>query len=312
MYTAQRGMGLSWEEAKELISRSVKEAKSVGGHIASGAGTDHLEPGPSVTIEDVIHAYEEQVSYVEGAGSKVIMMASRALAACAQSPEDYEYVYGKILNQVSKPIILHWLGDMFDPKLKGYWGYKNIDDAMNVCLQIIETHADKIEGSKVSLLDDQKEIQMRRLLPENVRMYTGDDFNYPALIEGDSQGYSDALLGIFDAIAPVASMALQDLDKGNTADFREKLDRTVPLARHIFQHPTFAYKTGVVFLSYLNGHQSHFRMIGGAESSRSIVHFGKVFELADQAGVLVNPELAIERMKPLLELAGIHQLGVAK
>ena len=176
MDTAQRGMGLQWEEAKELISRSVKEAKSVGGEIASGAGTDHLEPGAKVTIEDVIHAYEEQVSYVEGAGSKVILMASRALAACAQTPEDYEYVYGKILAQVSQPVILHWLGEMFDPNLKGYWGTNNIDDAMNVCLRIIETHADKIEGIKISLLDDQKEIEMRRLLPENVRMYTGDDF----------------------------------------------------------------------------------------------------------------------------------------
>ncbi|SES74408.1 Protein of unknown function [Salinibacillus kushneri] len=312
MDTAQRGMGLQWKHAKELITRSVQEAKSVGGNIASGAGTDHLEPGTNVTIEDVVEAYEEQVSYVEGAGSKVIMMASRALAACAQSPEDYEYVYDKILNQVSQPVIIHWLGDMFDPNLSGYWGYHDLDKAMEVCLRIIETHADKVEGIKISLLDADKEIQMRRRLPETVRMYSGDDFNYPSLIEGDEQGYSDALLGIFDAIAPAAASALQDLDQGNRKQFREKLDRTVPLARHIFQTPTFAYKTGVVFLAYLNGHQLHFRMVGGAESSRSIIHFAKLFEMANQAGVLMDPEQAAERFKPLLKLAGVQQMEAVK
>ncbi|WP_085522976.1 dihydrodipicolinate synthase family protein [Tuberibacillus sp. Marseille-P3662] len=312
MDTAQRGMGLQWQHAKELITRSVKEAKSVNGNIASGAGTDHLEPDPSVTLEDVVNAYEEQVAHVEGAGSKVILMASRALASCAKSPEDYEYVYGKILDQVSQPITLHWLGDMFDPNLAGYWGYDDLDEAMDVCLRIIHTHANKIEGIKISLLDDQKEIKMRRRLPESVRMYTGDDFNYPSLIEGDEQGYSHALLGIFDAIAPAAASALHDLDEGKIGTFRETLDRTVPLARHIFQKPTYAYKTGVVFLAYLNGHQSHFRMIAGTESARSILHLTELFELADQAHVLTNPERAIERMKPILQLAGIEQTEAVK
>ncbi|WP_077596085.1 dihydrodipicolinate synthase family protein [Oceanobacillus kimchii] len=312
MDTAQRGMGLHFEHAKELITRSVKEAKSVGGNIASGAGTDHLAPSPEVRLEDVIHAYEEQVAFVEGAGSKVILMASRALAACATSASDYEYVYNRILSQVSQPVILHWLGDMFDPQLAGYWGHENLDDAMDVCLRIIHTHADKIEGIKLSLLDEQKEITMRRRLPENVRMYTGDDFNYTKLIEGDSQGYSDALLGIFDAIAPAASSAFQALDQGDIETYRERLDKTTPLARHIFQKPTFAYKTGIVFLAYLNGHQPHFRMIAGAESARSILHFTKLFELADQANVLTDPELAIARMQPILELAGIKQLEAKK
>ncbi|MCP3030261.1 dihydrodipicolinate synthase family protein [Halobacillus sp. A1] len=312
MDTAQRGMGLDWEQAKELIIRSVTEAKSVGGDIASGAGTDHLEPSPNVTVEDVVNAYEEQVSFVEGAGSKVILMASRALASCATTPEDYEYVYGKILSQVSQPVILHWLGDMFDPNLGGYWGHHNIDEAMKVCLRIMYTHADKIEGIKISLLDMEREIEMRRRLPAGVRMYTGDDFNYPSLIEGDELGYSHALLGIFDAIAPVAASALLDLDEGNIHQFREKLDQTVPLARHIFQKPTYAYKTGVVFLAYLNGHQPHFRMIAGAESSRSILHLTELFELADQAGVLTDPERAIERMKPVLELAGFRPREAVK
>ncbi|WP_101845255.1 dihydrodipicolinate synthase family protein [Halobacillus sp. Marseille-P3879] len=312
MDTAQRGMGLQWSHAKELITRSVQEAKSVGGNIASGAGTDHLTPDPQMTIEEVVNAYEEQVSYIEAAGSKVILMASRALASCARSAEDYEYVYGRILDQVSQPVILHWLGEMFDPNLSGYWGNEDIDEAMEVLLRIIERHADKIEGIKISLLDDQKEIKMRRRLPQSVKMYTGDDFNYPSLIEGDEQGYSHALLGIFDPIAPAAASAMQDLDHGDIQKFRDKLDRTVPLARHIFQKPTYAYKTGVVFLAYLNGHQPHFRMIAGAESARSILHFAKLFELADQAQVLKDPARAVEKMKPVLQLAGVHQSEVIK
>lgn len=312
MDTAQRGMGLVWEDAKELITRSVREAKSVGGNIASGAGTDHLVPGPDVTIDDVVQAYEEQCSFVEQAGSKIIMMASRALAKAASSAEDYEYVYGKILNQVKEPVILHWLGDMFDPNLAGYWGSDDVDEAMEVCLRVLHTHADKIEGIKISLLDDQKEIEMRRRLPESVRMYTGDDFNYPSLIEGDEQGYSHALLGIFDAIAPAAAAGLKELDAGNMQRYHEIMDPTVPLARHIFQQPTFAYKTGVVFLAYLNGHQPHFRMIAGAESARSVLHFSELFRLADEASVFRDPELAAARMKPMLELAGLQAKEVYK
>ena len=307
MDTAQRGMGLNWELAKELIRRSVAEAKSVGGKIASGVGTDQLAPGPEVTLEEVEAAYEEQCAFVEGEGGQIILMASRALAACAQGPEDYQRVYNKILKSTSRPVILHWLGDMFDPALKGYWGSEDIEEAMDVCLRIIRENEDKIDGIKISLLDADWEIKMRRLLPDSVRMYTGDDFNYPTLIKGDEQGYSHALLGIFDAIAPAASAALHALDEGNTARYDEILDKTVPLSRHIFQKPTFSYKTGVVFLAYLNGHQSHFRMLGGMESARSIVHLSDLFVLADKAGVLKDPDLAAERMKHILAQAGVQQ-----
>nr|WP_144928930.1 dihydrodipicolinate synthase family protein [Paenibacillus bovis] len=306
MDTAQRGMGLNWEMAKELISRSVAEAKAVGGRIACGAGTDQLIPHPDVTIDEVIATYEEQCEFVEAQGGQIILMASRALAAVAKSPEDYEHVYRRILQNVKRPVILHWLGDMFNPALKGYWGHTDLDKAMEVCLRVIHENADKVDGIKISLLDAEKEIKMRRLLPDGVRMYTGDDFNYARLIEGDEYGHSDALLGIFDAIAPAASAALQALDEGNNKKYHEILEKTVPLSRHIFQAPTYSYKTGIVFMAYLNGHQSHFRMIGGAESARSITHLCQLFVLADEAGLLVDPELATKRMKLVTELAGIN------
>lgn len=306
MDTAQRGMGLNWEEAKVLISKSVKEAKTVDGRIACGTGTDHLVPGPNTTVEGVLEAYREQCAFVEGEGGQIILMASRALAACASSSEDYEYVYGTILSEISEPVILHWLGDMFDPNLKGYWGYEDIDQAMEVALRVIKENEDKIDGIKISLLDDKREIQMRRLLPESVKMYTGDDFNYPDLIRGDEQGFSHALLGIFDAIAPAASAALQALDSNDIDKYHDFFDKTVPLARHIFQTPTYAYKTGVVFMAYLNGHQSHFRMVGGSESARSIIHLSELFVLADDAGLLTNQELAVHRMNLMLTQAGIE------
>jgi hypothetical protein len=306
MDTAQRGMGLNWIQAQELIKRSINEAKAVGGKVASGAGTDHLAPGPNVTLEDVEAAYEEQCGYVEGCGGQIILMASRALAACAKTPDDYERVYGRILRQTKQPVILHWLGDMFDPALAGYWGSSDFNEAMETCLRVIRANADKVDGIKISLLDADKEIQMRRLLPEGVVMYTGDDFNYPELIRGDEQGYSHALLGIFDAIAPVAASALQALDRGDLAQYDALFEPTIALSRHIFQKPTYAYKTGIVFMAYLNGHQNHFRMIAGAEGSRSIVHLSELFVLADQAGLLQRPELAVERMKRVLALAGIE------
>lgn len=307
MDTAQRGMGLDWNRSKELIRASITEARSVGGKIACGAGTDHLFPGPSVTIADVEAAYEEQVGFIEGEGGQVILMASRALAACAKGPEDYERVYGRILGQVKQPVILHWLGDMFDPALAGYWGCKDdLDEAMDVCLRVIRANVNKVDGIKISLLDAGKEIKMRRLLPEGVKMYTGDDFNYPELIKGDEQGYSHALLGIFDAIAPAAAQALHALEAGDLVSYEAIMEPTVALSRHIFQKPTYAYKTGIVFMAYLNGHQPHFRMIGGAEGSRSIVHLAELFVLADRAGLLADPELAAERMKPVLALAGIR------
>ncbi len=305
MDTAQRGGGLSWPMAQELIARALAESKAEGGGIACGAGTDHLSPGASVTLGDVERAYAEQVGYVEAHGGRVILMASRALARVAHTADDYRRVYGNILRQASAPVILHWLGDMFDPALAGYWGTSNLDDATDVCLDIITEHRAKVDGIKISLLDAQREIDMRARLPAGVRMYTGDDLNYDALILGDGTHYSDALLGIFDGIAPPASAALQALDAGDIARYHEILAPTVPLSRHIFQAPTSAYKTGIVFLAYLNGHQSHFRMLGGAESARSAVHLGEVVRLADTAGLLRDPDLAAARARAVFAVAGI-------
>ncbi len=304
MDTAQRGMGLDWETTKELIRRSVAEARSHDAEIACGAGTDHLQPA-GATLEDVRSAYEEQCEFVEGEGGRVILMASRALAAVAEKPEEYAEVYGSILTQVSNPLILHWLGDMFDPALEGYWGRRDLDDAMEVCLSIIGDHAEKVDGIKVSLLDKDRELEMRRRLPEGVMMYTGDDFNYPELIRGDEEGFSHALLGIFDAIAPAAATALAALDAGDTDRYEEILAPTVPLSRHIFKAPTQYYKTGLVFLAYLNGHQDHFRMVGGLESARSVVHLSELFVLADRAGLLGDGERAARRMRRVLAVAGV-------
>jgi len=306
MDTAQRGMGLDWATTRELIRRSIAEARVVGGQIACGAGTDHLAPAPGIGPAAVEEAYEEQVSFVEGLGGRVILMASRALAACARGPDDYVRVYDRILSQVARPVILHWLGGMFDPQLAGYWGSRDVDAAMEVCLHIIGDHAAKIDGIKISLLDAEREIAMRRRLPPGVKMYTGDDFNYPELILGDHQGHSHALLGIFDAIAPAASAALQALDAQDRDRYEAILAPTVPLSRHIFRAPTYYYKTGVVFLAYLNDHQSHFRMVGGQESARSVVHLAELFVLANRAGLLRDPQLATERMRRFLALAGIE------
>jgi hypothetical protein len=296
MDTAQRGMGLSWAATRELISRSLAEAGLVGGGIACGAGTDQLAPGPSVTLDAVAEAYGEQCAYIEGLGGRVILMASRALAACARGPDDYAAVYGRILAQLQRPAILHWLGDMFDPQLAGYWGSSDLDAAMDTCLAIIGEHRAKIDGVKISLLSAEREVAMRRRLPPGVKMYTGDDFNYPALIRGEADDYSHALLGIFDAIAPAAAAALQALDAGDLGRYETIFAPTVPLSRHIFKAPTFYYQTGVVFLAYLNGHQSHFRMVGGLESARSAVHLAELLVLADRAGLLRDPELAAARM----------------
>jgi hypothetical protein len=312
MDTAQRGMGLDWLTTQELIKHSVAEAKAYHGGIACGAGTDHLVYTPETTLDDVIRAYEEQCEFIEKTGSRIILMASRALAAVAQGPSDYVTVYRKILANVSQPVIIHWLGEMFDPSLQGYWGSASIEEAMDVCLQIIHEHSEKIDGIKISLLDANYEVNMRSRLPEGVKMYTGDDFNYPQLIAGDDTHYSHALLGIFDAIAPLATAALKSLDEGDVKGFHEILDPTVPLSRHIFQAPTRFYKTGVVFLAYLNGHQNHFKMVGGLESMRSTVHLAQIFREADQAGAFRDPEIAMERMKKVLELAGVSQYGYIK
>jgi hypothetical protein len=306
MDTAQRGLGLTWSAARELIGRSLAEAQATGGVIACGAGTDQLAPDECAHLDKIERAYEEQVGYVEGRGGRVILMASRALARAATGPDDYRRVYGTILRQASRPVILHWLGDMFDPQLAGYWGARDVTEAMDVCLGIICEHRAQVDGIKISLLDAEREVEMRARLPAGVRMYTGDDFNYERLILGDASGHSDALLGIFDAIAPAASDALRALDRGDVAGYHAALGPTVPLARHIFQRPTYAYKTGIVFLAYLNGHQTHFRMVGGAESWRSLPHLAELFRLADGAGLLVDPERAVVRMRQVLALAGVE------
>lgn len=305
MDTAQRGMGLDWPASLELIDRSLRLARATpGAVIACGAGTDHLEPRPSHTVADVIAAYELQCEAIESRGGRLILMASRALAACAESPDDYATVYGRILGQVKAPVILHWLGDMFDPALAGYWGHADLDRATDVCLAIIEGNAARIDGIKISLLDKDREIAMRRRLPPGVRMYTGDDFNFAELIAGDAKGHSDALLGIFDPIAPAAAAALAALAKGDRATFDAMLAPTVPLSRHVFRAPTRFYKTGVVFLAWLNGHQKHFTMIGGQQSARSLPHLVELFLLADAAGLVADPELGCARMRTLLSLHG--------
>ncbi|WP_406469694.1 dihydrodipicolinate synthase family protein [Streptomyces hirsutus] len=302
MDTAQRGMGLDWAGAAELIRRSAAEAKAVGGRIACGVGTDQLTSG---TLAEVRAAYEEQLSLVEESGAQAVLMASRALAAAARSPEDYLEVYGHLLRQCAEPVILHWLGPMFDPALEGYWGSSDLDAATDTFLEVIAAHPDKVDGIKVSLLDAGREVALRRRLPQGVRCYTGDDFHYPELIAGDEQGFSHALLGIFDPLGPLAARAVRVLDTGDTAGFRALLDPTVELSRHLFRAPTRFYKTGVVFLAWLAGHQDHFAMVGGLQSARSLPHLARAYELADGLGLFPDPKLAEDRMRTLLHLYGV-------
>ena len=304
MDTAQRGMGLDWVNARELIGHSLDAAGKRANLIYSGCGTDQLDPADATSLDDVVRAYLEQLHAIQKLGGRIILMASRALVRAAQTPDDYIKVYSRVLAEADHPVILHWLGDMFDPALKDYWGAKSFDVAMRTCLAGIEANAAKVDGIKISLLDDQKEVVMRRLLPGGVKMYTGDDFNYPDLIEGDEQGYSHALLGIFDAIAPVASVALSALAKGNMKKYHALMAPTVPLSRLIFRAPTQYYKTGIVFLAWLNGHQDHFIMVGGAQAMRPMPYLTGIFQLADQAGLLREPDLAIRRMKQLLAIYG--------
>ncbi|MGE4112190.1 MAG: dihydrodipicolinate synthase family protein, partial [Burkholderiales bacterium] len=313
MDTAQRGMGMDWPASFELIRRSVAAAKDVpGALLASGCGTDQLAPANARNLDDVIRAYEEQMAAIEKIGGRLILMASRALARVAKSPADYEIVYDRCLRQAREPVIIHWLGDAFDPALRGYWGTDDPAAAVDTALGIIAAHADKVDGIKISLLDDAIEIAMRRKLPAKVRMYTGDDFNFAPLIAGDGRGtlpnhrHSDALLGIFDAIAPAASAALLALAQGDQQKFDAILAPTVPLSRHIFQKPTWYYKTGVTFMAWLNGHQSHFTMVAGQHSARSLPHLAELFRLADAAGLLTKPELAMQRMKTLLAFHGMN------
>jgi hypothetical protein len=306
MDTAQRGGGLGWTDAKELIRHALGAAKSRPGvRICCGVGTDHLDPAANPGINEIVRAYEEQIEAIEALGGRLVIMASRALARAARTPSDYAKVYGRILRQVKDPVVIHWLGEMFDPALAGYWGAADHAAAMEVCLHIISDNAAKIDGVKISLLSRDKEIDMRRKLPAGVRMYTGDDFNYAELIAGDEQGYSDALLGIFDAIAPAASAGLSRLAAGDLQGFHGILEPTAPLSRHIFKAPTRFYKTGVVFLAWLNGLQDHFIMVGGQESARSLLHLAELFRLADKARVLHYPDLAAARMSKLLAVQGL-------
>ncbi|MBB2969786.1 dihydrodipicolinate synthase family protein [Mesorhizobium sp. RMAD-H1] len=305
MDTAQRGMGLDWAGAQELIRRSLAEARTVeGADLACGAGTDQLDPADARSLDDVIRAYETQIGFIEKHGGRAIMMASRALARVAKSPDDYRKVYGHILGQTREKVVLHWLGEMFDLQLAGYWGGGSFEDALDTVLGIIGDNRDKVEGIKISLLDGAKEVALRNRLPEGVLCFTGDDFNYAELIEGDGRRYSHALLGIFDAVAPSASKALAALATGDTATFRGVIEPTVPLSRKIFEAPTQYYKAGVVFLAWLNGHQRHFTMPAGMQSARGLLHYADIFRLADQANVLDQPDLAVSRMKNFLAVLG--------
>ncbi|MCI2417924.1 dihydrodipicolinate synthase family protein [Saccharopolyspora sp. K220] len=302
MDTAQRNMGLDWTSVRELVRRSAEQARAFGARIASGAGTDHRDQ--LATLDEVIAAYEEQVGFVESTGSQVIVMASRHLARIARGAEDYRQVYDAVLRQVAEPVILHWLGEVFDPQLAGYWGSSNVPTATGSFLDLVRDHADKVDGVKVSLLSAEHERGLRAALPAGVRLYTGDDFNYPELIRGDAEHHSDALLGAFSAIAPAASAALAALDGGDVATYDAEMAATLPLSRHVFSAPTFYYKTGIAFMAWLRGHQPGFTMIGGLQSARSVVHLARVFELANEARLLPDPEFAAHRMRLWLDAAG--------
>jgi Protein of unknown function (DUF993) len=305
MDTAQRGMGLTWDATAKLIRRSAAEAAAAGGLLACGVGTDQLAPvdgkPDATTLDDVVRAYEEQLALVEEVGAGPILMASRHLAAAARDADDYARVYGRLLGQCGRPAILHWLGPMFDPALEGYWGSRDTETATDAFLDIVRTHAHVVDGVKVSLLDADHEVRLRDALPDGVHLYTGDDFHYPQLIKSGS----DALLGIFDPIAPAAAGAFAALDAGDEAAYDEAFAATVPLSRHLFAAPTYYYKTGICFLAWLCGHQEAFVMVGGLQSARSVPHLVQAFRLADRAGLFPDPDLAVSRMRQFLAVAGM-------
>nr|WP_206444421.1 dihydrodipicolinate synthase family protein [Nocardioides sp. KC13] len=311
MDTAQRGMGVDWTAAAELIRRSAAEAATLGASIACGAGTDQLVlsavPDGRQGLATVVDAYREQMKVVADTGATTIVMASRALAKVARDAEDYAEVYATLLDEADSPVILHWLGDMFDPALAGYWGSSSVEEATQTFLEVIRARPGKVDGVKVSLLDAEHEVGLRRALPEGVRLYTGDDFNYPELIVGERDDFSHALLGIFAAIYPAASAALQALDNDDADTARQLLDSTQALGRKIFEAPTYYYKTGIAFLSWLNGHQPGFSMAGGLHAGRSVPHLADVFRLADEAGLLTDPDLAATRMRAFLTVQGVEQ-----
>lgn len=309
MDTAQRGMGVDWPTALELIRRTMRAARAhpMRPRVACGAGTDH-QPLQNLTTPDaILAAYTEQAEAIEAAGGQLILMASRAFPAIAATQDTYHHVYRRLIDGAAQPVVLHWLGDMFDPALAGYWGTTDIAKASDFVLGLIKENPAKVDGIKISLLDQAHEEQFRARLPAGVRLYTGDDFHYAPLIEGDGTHFSHALLGIFAAIAPAASQALEALAQGDTRTYHQLLAPTVPLSREIFRAPTRFYKAGIAFLSWLNGHQTHFIMPAGFQSSRDITHYAQVFRLADQAGLLSRPDLAEARMRTLLALHGIDQ-----
>ena len=307
MDTAQRGMGLDWLTAKELIERTMAAAKvhPMQPRVACGAGADHVPLADLRDADAIIAAYETQMAAIEAAGGQLILMASRAFTAIGADEALYRKVYRRLLGQAQGRVILHWLGDMFDPDLKGYWGSTDVGRATDFVLSLIEENSRKVDGIKISLLDEAHEVSFRARLPKGVRLYTGDDFNYAPLIEGDGARHSHALLGIFAAIAPAASQALEALAAGDIATYRALLAPTVPLSREIFKSPTRFYKAGIAFLSWLNGWQSHFIMPGGFQSSREIAYYAEVFRLADKARLLAKPDLAEARMRTLLSLHGV-------
>jgi Protein of unknown function (DUF993) len=311
MDTSQRGMGLSWEQARELIARTAARAAArgaggPGSALAAGAGTDQLTDGEDHTLGEIIGAYAEQTAFVQSAGAQVILMASRALAARARGPHDYLEVYGELLKQADRPVILHWLGEAFVPALRGYWGSTDFDAAAGTVLELVDRAGGQVDGIKLSVLDADQEVALRRRLPAGVRLYTGDDFNYAELIRGDADGsHSDALLGAFAAVTAPAAAALAALDQGDMAGYDAAMGPTIPLSRLIFEPPTYHYKVGVAFLAWLNGLQPHFAMLGGLQRQRPAGHLIRVFELAAAARALTHPELAAERMSELLaRLAG--------
>jgi hypothetical protein len=305
MDTAQRGMGLDWPAVQELVRRSALEAAACGGDIIVGAGTDHVPESRSLTLDEVVAAYEEQLEFVESVGVTPVVMASRHLAVAARGADDYRFVYGKLLAQVRRPVLLHWLGEMFDPALRGYWGTTDLDEAVETLLSLLRDYAPAVAGVKVSLLDAAREMRLRREVPEGVLVYTGDDFSYLELIRGDGERHSHALLGAFDVAAPAAATALALLDAGDDAGYEEALAPTVPLSRHLFGAPTPYYKTGITFLAWLNGQQRGFTMVGGLQSGRSVLHLVEAFRLADAAGLVADPEFAVARLQRFLELSGV-------
>ena len=304
MDTAQRNMGLDTAATRELITRSAAEAASVGGALVVGVNTDHLAE-EQVSLDAVADAYLEQLAFAEDAGAGTVLMASRHLARAAQGADDYRRVYDRVLSAAQSPVVLHWLGTAFDPSLAGYFGSTDVAAASDTLLRIMADNADHVAGVKMSLLDADAEIAVRRRLPSGTTMFTGDDFNYVDLIAGDEQGHSDALLGAFTAIAPAASAAIQALDAGDAAGYERILRPTEALSRQIFAAPTYYYKTGIAFLSWLNGHQPAFSMVGGLHAARSLPHLSEIVRLADTAGALEHPELAAERWTGLLRTAGV-------